>query len=1791
MEKDCLKAAAGLIDADSFWYVERVDELMAAGAEQQPAQRRAAGELLQRITGERGQLGRFAGVFTAPSQWSEEAFAGAMRFNARDGFAPPTVRQQMNSVLAARNRGLQRVNPASVLEADIDRAARALALVVGEIRAGRYEQTEAPIGPMPHVLHMLGAPMQMVQMNTSIVRKILVDKHSEDFADITPRQLVEGIYKPAMVTQARAANEYEVTTDMVAKGGNPITAVIKVDTVQPVASGKPLKVASVLSAYARNVMGPGDTLLQRVLTGKLRYVELERAQQAVGKGWARFQPSLTTALANRTVKGELDLVKFIGDNYRPESSPAGWDDAPAFSRREDVTPLGFYSELLRKVEALGPAQAKPDAWKALVRAMPGKGVKAEEIEWSGIGDWLDMQGDRKVAKAEVLDFVRGNGVQVDEVVLDTVRRETGDTLVFGDPTAALEWLSDHLGLSQDEVRAEWGYADDGDYIELAENMANSEGVAPPGAKYGNYTLPGGDNYREVLLTLTRDPDFTIDDFIDEMAEKYGRAAIYDTDGNYSRIKPSWPAMLSLEDQSRLAAAEKAMPPRPEPFVSSHWGGVKDILAHVRVNDRTDTDGKRVLFVEELQSDWGQQGKRMGFTNQDTSGINQELLDQLYATNPRPGIPAAPFVTKTDGWLNLSLKRVVAMAVDGGYDRVAFVTGEQSAERYSLSKQVDSIKAKRFQDGTYYVEARVKGGGRDINESNIGESELEGLVGKEMATKIVEATKDGGRPVTFEGLDLKVGGEGMRAFYDKIVPNAVKALVKKLGGQQASVKLSLDSDASNNEEREWNEASVRAVLARGGDVYVVADGQENRVRTAEQLDELMAESEPAGYILGDIGGTTEQPGFDVTDAMREKVDAGLPLFSRRQGDAPEMSQSLRSNRPGRYSLRNFNIGHQVIEAIQNRYNRWKQAIEDIRQQGGQISEANDFYRAEERYWGKVGARIDDFKERIEAFIDEVAKDKLTLDDVALYAYAQHAPERNAWIASQRASMPDGGSGMMTQDALDIIDEARVSGLQPLLDKHAATLRTWIQGTRDILFNEGLIDQNEHDAWTNMFQDYVPLRGLEGMPEQRGTGQGFNIRGREGKAAMGRKSQARQIIEQIVLDRSKALIRSGKNEVLRSFARFVLDNPSPNLWEINAVETKPFTSVDANGNRIIDEKQTIIADDRTVTVKDGGREIHILVNDDKLLEQLRNLNADNPSMVVGALLFVNRILARLYTSMNPVFTVLNGARDFQAATVGMIDDIGFMAVPRLWANMPTAMVEAYRAEAGSYSPDYQDYRNTGGKTGFFDFKTIDAQTAELQALLADADRSIINPRKLGPKAMALIESFNAGIENATRLAAFKTARQMGRSLAEAAHISKNITVNFNRRGTMTPTLAAYFLFFNPAVQGTARIAQAMTSPKVVGTMGLAMLGVAALAMRNAGMGEDDDGVAWWDKIPDEVKERNLVIVLPPGASGGEQVKGSTVGRYVKIPMPYGYNFFAVVANQMVDVWRNSQDPRRGRGAMSGMAKSFTAFMGAWLPISELGRSFETPQSAVLAAVPDALNPLAQVAINTSTFGREMRPEDRTSQYNPDSSKYFAGQAGTIFQRAAEQLNSITGGDRYQSGLIDIAPSTLEAIARGYGGGPVTFAMDWVNAFYARQSIERTSPRYEALPFAKQLYGVIDAETDRMVGYQRLEEASKIVEPMRRARREGGALGREAVDEMRGEFGPMLALGGAIDDARLKLSEVRKRELAIISGPETEAVKYAKLQEMALRRRQVLQRFNAAYDRAIVAADAAKRQPEGQ
>jgi len=261
----------------------------------------------------------------------------------------------------------------------------------------------------------------------------------------------------------------------------------------------------------------------------------------------------------------------------------------------------------------------------------------------------------------------------------------------------------------------------------------------------------------------------------------------------------------------------------DPYRSTHWDE-KNPLVHVRMTDRALPSGEKALFVEEIQSDWHQAGRKYGYKIPDTTNSQIEELQQLRSQaladfNYREAeflrlqiedirnemrelskaVPQAPF-KKTQDWAELGLKRVVQEAVDKGYDRVVMVRGEQAAE--TIARQLRQVKelgwATTDNGNTYTLQAIERPSDTQMATREIAKGipakDLSDYVGKDMADRIVTAAASAPEG-TLSGIDLKVGGEGMKAFYDKIVPNTLRDLGKSMGLkiELEPVKLFTDGD--------------------------------------------------------------------------------------------------------------------------------------------------------------------------------------------------------------------------------------------------------------------------------------------------------------------------------------------------------------------------------------------------------------------------------------------------------------------------------------------------------------------------------------------------------------------------------------------------------------------------------------------------------------------------------------------------------------------------------------------------------------------------------------------------------------------------------------------------------------------------------------------------------------------------------------------------------------------------------------------------------------------------------------
>jgi hypothetical protein len=346
-------------------------------------------------------------------------------------------------------------------------------------------------------------------------------------------------------------------------------------------------------------------------------------------------------------------------------------------------------------------------------------------------------------------------------------------------------------------------------------------------KYQRYSTPGGKNYREILLKLP-------EDYLNE------------------------------------------------PYITDHFADDPNVLAHIRVSDFNTPDGKKVLLVDEVQSDWHQAGRSEGYKtgkekaqgqilSKEYDALIQRRKDLLKQAEEMPnggaefaalideanditpqlmqmqtqmdelrsaayrGVPDAPF---KKNWHELAMKRVLDYAAGNGYDTVAITPGSEQAKRYDLSKQVQQIMASK-EDGGVRIFARDNQGKN--HDMGVHDPEtLKTVIGKDLAEKVGAQTKP---TDIYEGVDLQVGGEGMKGFYDKILPGYLNNYGKQYGAQVGEIDI---------------------VTALGKSTPQVA-------------------APGIGYFpepLVEPAQTLRAHSFDITPQMREQIKTkGQPLYSK------------------------------------------------------------------------------------------------------------------------------------------------------------------------------------------------------------------------------------------------------------------------------------------------------------------------------------------------------------------------------------------------------------------------------------------------------------------------------------------------------------------------------------------------------------------------------------------------------------------------------------------------------------------------------------------------------------------------------------------------------------------------------------------------------------------------------------------------------------------------------------------------------------------------------------------------
>lgn len=721
---------------------------------------------------------------------------------------------------------------------------------------------------------------------------------------------------------------------------------------------------------------------------------------------------------------------------------------------------------------------------------------------------------------------------------------------------------------------------------------------------------------------------------------------------------------------------------------------------------------------------------------------------------------------------------------------------------------------------------------------------------------------------------------------------------------------------------------------------------------------------------------------------------------------------------RFELPNESKADALRRKTEDEFLPVRRATEAIRKQGGVVTDESDAGLRQDLFPGRTAERIrqveDDYVKPIR---DAMTESGLTQDKIDDYLTALHAPERNDTIAQRDPSMTD-GSGMSTAVARRIVAQADAGPHAAAYKKIAGLVHQMNRDTLQSQHDAGLISDDTYNELAGRWKHYVPLRtDMEGDGFNLRPGQGFNIRGKEFQAATGRSSRADSPLAFSIMQAQEKAVRAEKNRVGQSLLKLVQDNPDPDLWTIN---DQPTVRKPGKNGRVVERPDPLFQNaDNVVSVKEGGKTHLIEFKGEAgrhLARAVKRLGTHDGGKLIGILQKPMGVYRNLQTNLNPEFIVPNLIRDMQTAGINLSADQGKGMAVRAIKGIPAAARAAFdvignhEANPGSAAHDYmREYLKHGGKVDSYALDDFAATQKKLASLLKDANPTSARRLLLAAKWTGrAIDRVNGAVETGTRLSAYIEARKSGMTADRAAQLAKNLTVNFNRKGELGTTFNTLYMFSNASIQGNVRMIRALAGTPRGRRIaaGIFASGLAYRLMLPGLLGKDKEGRDIYDTLPEWEKNNNLLI-----PTGG--------GKYVKIPLPYGYNVLFNAGGLAGDAMNGRTTP--GSAAVNLVGNAAEAF-------SPLGKQGSFAQTVS----PTLLQPFVQASENTDWTGRKIAPEQEPYSPPVPNSRLAWRTTSPYAKAVAQWLNSVTGGDEIKPGKIDVSPAMMDHFVGWATGG---------------------------------------------------------------------------------------------------------------------------------------------------------------
>ena len=657
-----------------------------------------------------------------------------------------------------------------------------------------------------------------------------------------------------------------------------------------------------------------------------------------------------------------------------------------------------------------------------------------------------------------------------------------------------------------------------------------------------------------------------------------------------------------------------------------------------------------------------------------------------------------------------------------------------------------------------------------------------------------------------------------------------------------------------------------------------------------------------------------------------------------------------------------------------------------------------------------------------------------------------------------------------------------------------------------YDSGLMNKETYEKVRDMFEYYIPLRGWSknvAANEFEYLMKDWHLQLSSALKSMhGRRSVADDPIATIGFMAESAIVQGNRNLMKQKFLNFVLNRPTDlatvsEQWyvldnatgewearnpeipkdatadEVDAIvkkfeadmetEAKVGTAKKVRKGLKLKQHATVYeGQEHVVKVKRGGKEYCIYINGSpraaQALNGLTNPNA-NSSWLYQRAMDIKNFMARMFTSQNPAFIATNLSRDVMWAgtAVAVKEDKKYVA--KYTKNIASAFVKArlprllYNYQHGTLNLSdpieryFDEFIRHGGETGFTQVNTVEDYKRNIRRFVKEAQRhrAASLPKKAWRGLWEGIEFLNRSAEDTTRFMVYMTSRQMGRDISRSVWDAKEITVNFNKKGSGglgASVMNFAYIFFNATIQGLSNFGKLFGQHKgkmsvALSTFALSGLIVPMLNEMVRGLfgGDDDDEErkdgGYWD-LPEWVRRNNLVLYLPWTENG-----------YVTFPISHELRPFFGMGELAYSVLMGKEE------ADVALGKAIHGF-SALLPLDYTGNG----GNLAINFTPTIGQPIAQIIANKDYFGKPIYRRNDWNELYPEWTKAYKGTSAMLVD-GTKWLNEVSGGDDVKKGWIDKwfggylnNPAIIEHLFESYLGGvgktinrsAKTFSMLW-------------------------------------------------------------------------------------------------------------------------------------------------------